>query len=317
LGDAVGQFGSTLPVQGLLLSGVKSVHAMNGTSVVLRTDGTVWAWGNNDYGVLGNGSTTSSKTPAQVSGLTGVTALATGMRHILTLKSDGTVWAWGDNAYNQLGDGTNVRRTRPVQVAGLTQVTAIAAGQSHSLALKSDGTVWAWGDNVMGCLGDGTTISRAVPFKVPGLSGVTSIAAGRAFSLAIRGTRELWGWGAGPLGDSISSYQTPTRTYQWASGTFSLFAGASHAVALDLTQGKAWTWGDLSSYGTCQTGQELYGRIPAELGLTGVEGVSVGDRYAHAFLTDGTVWGWGGGTRQKGNGQQTSGDCAPSKVLLP
>ncbi|WP_051256709.1 RCC1 domain-containing protein [Cystobacter fuscus] len=317
LGDAVGQFGSTLPVQGPLLPGVKSVHAINGTSLALRTDGTVWTWGSSDYGLQGNGGTTPSKTPAQVPGLTGVTALAMGIHHVLALKSDGTVWAWGENGDRQLGDGTGVSRTLPVQVAGLTQVTAVAAGRSHSLALKSDGTVWVWGTNVMGCLGDDSIDSSPVPRKLPGLSGVTSIAAGHAFSLAIRGTRELWGWGVGPLGDTTSYYRTPTRTYQWASGSISLFAGPSHAVALDRTQGKAWTWGDLSSHATCQSAEVNYGRVPAALGLTGVAGVSIGDRYAHAFLTDGTVWGWGGGPRQRGNDQVTSGECAPAKVLLP
>ena len=114
-------------------------------SLALKSDGTVWAWGYNGCGQLGDGSTTNRLTPVQVSGLTGVVAIAGGGSHSLALKSDGTVWAWGCNDYGQLGDGTTTNRLTPVQVSGLTGVVAIAGGGAHSLALKSDGTVWAWG----------------------------------------------------------------------------------------------------------------------------------------------------------------------------
>src|SRR5437867_3742727 len=108
-----------------------------------RGQGTVSAWGDNSFGELGNGTNTASNTPMQVSGHSGVTAIAGGEPHGLALKSDGTVWAWGDNYQGQLGNGTNTSSNTPVQVSGLSGVTAIAGGELHSLALKSDGTVWA------------------------------------------------------------------------------------------------------------------------------------------------------------------------------
>lgn len=324
LGAEVGPMVSTLPAQSTVLSGVKSVHATSDSSLALRTDGTVWAWGGNRDGVLGNGTTTPSATPVQVSGLTGVTALAAGRTHVLARKSDGTVWAWGDNSHGQLGDGTTVNRTRPVRVMGnwfqpLTGVTAVATGRTHSLVLKSDGTVWTWGANVQGCLGNGTTNPSLVPIKVTAMSGVTSIAAGDFFSLAIRGTRELWAWGGGPLGDAVaSSHPTPVRTFMWSSGTFSLFAGPNHAVALDRTQGTPWTWGALVSPSACASSAVNYGAIPAPIsGLTGVAGVSIGEQYAEAFLTDGTVWGWGDSFFQRGTDQGGTDSCAPVKALLP
>src|SRR6185436_7579276 len=101
-----------------------------------------------------NGTLINSSTPVQVTGLTGVTAIASGAYHSLALKSDGTVWAWGYNYYGTLGDGTTTTRSTPVQVSGLTGVIAVSAGTLHSLALKSDGTVWAWGYNGFGELGD-------------------------------------------------------------------------------------------------------------------------------------------------------------------
>ncbi|HCM52960.1 TPA: hypothetical protein DIS57_03315, partial [Candidatus Wolfebacteria bacterium] len=126
-------------------------------SVALKSDGTVWAWGRNNYGELGEGSGISKSTPVQVSGLSDVIAVSAGGDHALALKSDGTVWAWGYNANGQLGDGTTINKTTPIQIAGLSGVRTVLAGSLHSLVLKDDGTVWAWGDNYSGQLGDGTT----------------------------------------------------------------------------------------------------------------------------------------------------------------
>src|SRR3990167_10398908 len=112
-----------------------SAHTM-----ALRNDGTVWGWGYNTNGQLGNGSNAASLTPVQIPGLATVTAIAAGQLHTLALKSDGTVWAWGINLNGQLGNGTNIDSNVPTQVASLTGITAIAAGAAHSVALKSDGT---------------------------------------------------------------------------------------------------------------------------------------------------------------------------------
>lgn len=131
-----------------------------------KKDGSVWAWGENTYGQIGDGTTSNRNIPALVSGLTNIVNVAAGGGHSLAIKNDGTVWAWGNNQNGQLGDGTNTNRLTPVQVSGLSDVMAVAAGMNHSLALKSDGTVWAWGDNSCGQLGDGTTVSKNSPVKV-------------------------------------------------------------------------------------------------------------------------------------------------------
>jgi 6-phosphogluconolactonase (cycloisomerase 2 family)/alpha-tubulin suppressor-like RCC1 family protein/fibronectin type 3 domain-containing protein len=119
LGDGSTTTNRSTPVQASGLSGVTAIAAGAGHTLALKSDGTVWAWGRNSYGQLGDGSTTTRTTPVKVSGLSGVTAIVAGSSHSLALKSDGTVWGWGNNGYGQLGDGSTTSRTTPVQVSGL------------------------------------------------------------------------------------------------------------------------------------------------------------------------------------------------------
>jgi alpha-tubulin suppressor-like RCC1 family protein len=150
------------------LSGVMAIAAGSDHSVALKSNGTVWTWGANYAGQLGDGTTTNHYTPIQVGGLSGMTAIAAGGEHTVALKSDGTVWSWGAT----IGDGTTTNHLTPAQASGLSGVVAIAAGYSHTVALKSDGTIWAWGGNVHGELGDGTTTTHYTPVQVSGLTGL-------------------------------------------------------------------------------------------------------------------------------------------------
>src|SRR5208283_256083 len=125
--------------------------------------GTLWAWGYNGYGELGNGTTTNSYTPVQVNNLVNVIAVAGGYEHSLAVQSGGTVWAWGYNGYGELGNGTTTGSYAPVQVNNLSGVTAVASGFYYGLALESGGTVWAWGNNLNGELGNGNTTNSYTP----------------------------------------------------------------------------------------------------------------------------------------------------------
>jgi hypothetical protein len=196
------------------LSGVEAIAAGSSHSLALKKDGTVWAWGDNFFGELGDGKTkTDSPKPVRASDLKGVRAIEGGGWFSLALKNDGSVWAWGYNQDGELGHGTatNAKETKcentaeagsaqvrssctnsptPVRVSKLGGVQAIAAGSAHSLALKEDGTVWAWGANDQGQLGNGSktlggnTLGINSPAKVKDLAGVKVIAAGLDFSLA-------------------------------------------------------------------------------------------------------------------------------------
>ena len=212
----------------------------------LRSDGTVWTWGEGYGGPLGQGDQDNRFVPTQVPGLSNVASIAAGSSHMLALLRDGTVRAWGGNGTGQLGDGTTTDRTSPVIVQGLTNVKAIAAGGGQSLALRNDGTVWAWGQNYSGELGDGTNTPHSVPAPVIGLDNVVAINAGESFSFAIRSDGTVWGWGANwssQLGDGSGLSQTHPVKVASPSNIVSVSGGGTGAMAL-RSDGTVWSWGN-------------------------------------------------------------------------
>ena len=237
--------------------------------------GTVWTWGDNNYPPI----------PVQVSGLTGVVAIAAHLYNRLALKSDGTVWAWGDNQYGQLGDGTNTHRYTPVQVSGLTSVAAIDSSDAHSLALKSDGTVWSWGDNQYGQLGNGTTTDSNIPLKVVNLTGVVAISAGCNHSLALKSNGTVWAWGRNDSDQLGYSSSPPQQGYPRQvislSDAVAIAGGTRHSLAVK-SDGTVQTWGD-NQYGQLGDGTIHTNRsTPVQVyGLTGV--VAVAGGFAHSL----------------------------------
>jgi alpha-tubulin suppressor-like RCC1 family protein len=209
LGIGIGTYTyKTTPVKVNDLTGIISIAAGNRFSVALKNDGTVWVWGSNFYGQLGDGTLTNKTTPIQLTGFTNITAIAAANSdHCLALKNDGSVWAWGDNGFGQLGDATTTNKKSPVSVKGLANVSRIACGSYHSLALKNDGSVWSWGLNNNGQLGDNSTTNRNVPVNVQNLKGINSIAAGNTHSIAAKNNGTVWAWGDntyGQIGDGTT-----------------------------------------------------------------------------------------------------------------
>lgn len=136
----------------------------------IRQNGTAWAWGRNNYGQLGDGTTVNKSSPVSVvGGFTDWIKVDGGFYHSLGLRSNGTAWSWGNNSSGQLGDGTTVSKSSPVSVVGgVANWTQVSAGQNHSVALRSDGTAAAWGLNTQGQLGDGTAVAKSSPVSVVG-----------------------------------------------------------------------------------------------------------------------------------------------------
>lgn len=280
--------------------GVEKVVAvaggLQGHSLALTSDGTVWAWGENMSGQLGDGTTTARSTPAKVANLTGVTAIAAGAYHVLALRNDGTVWAWGSNGYGQVGNGAaGADVPVPTQVAGIGDVVAIAGGARHSLALKSDGTVWAWGGNYAGQLGDNSTTDRYAPVRSQ-IDNVRSIAAGWDHSLAAKSDKTAWAWGAGlygQIGNGTSDRAYPAQI-SGISGVEQVAAGSYHSLAA-TSDGAAWAWGsERNGVLGNNTSSSMARPTPQRvLNISGVKTVAAGYEHSLALTGDGKVWGWG------------------------
>jgi alpha-tubulin suppressor-like RCC1 family protein len=141
--------------------------ASNGFTVAVKTDGTLWTWGDALLGKLGNGTTTPNlSSPVQVGTLTNWAEVSSGASHTLAVKTDGTLWAWGSNVSGRLGDSTTSNRSSPVQIGTLTNWSKVCAGTGTSWAIKTDGTLWSWGAATDGSLGDGTITGKSSPVQV-------------------------------------------------------------------------------------------------------------------------------------------------------
>jgi MYXO-CTERM domain-containing protein len=265
-------------------------------TVALKSDGTVWAWGNNDDGQLGDNTTIARHTPVQASGLGGVVAVAAGATHTVALKSDGMVWAWGYNGYGQLGDNTVADRHTPVEVSGVGGNVAVTAGTWHTVALQSyNGTLAAWGYNGFGQLGDNTTTNRYTPVLVFGIIDVVAVAAGGLHTVALKSNGTVWAWGyngQGQLGDNSTGTRLLPVQVSGLSGVIAVAAGGAHTVALK-SDGTVRAWGNNDSG---QLGDNTIAdrHTPVQVsGLSGVIAVAAGGAHTVALKSDGTVWAWG------------------------
>ncbi len=277
------------------LSGVVSVGAGQYHSLAVRRDGTVWGWGKNSGGQLGDGTTVERTSPVRVVGLTGGSAVAGGWDHSLALRDDGTVWAWGANYAGQLGDGTTTSSLVPVQVPGLAGIVAIAANRSQSFAVGGDGTLWAWGYNGYGQLGDGTTTDRWSPVAV--LSSVTAVAAGYLHTLALRSDGTVWAWGANYFGQLGLGTQTPFEpTPQLVAAlppATAVGAGYDHSLTV-AADGSVYAWG-YNQYGQAADPSLVEAVLaPRQVpGLSGIVAVAGGLYHSLALGANGRVYGWG------------------------
>jgi alpha-tubulin suppressor-like RCC1 family protein len=254
-------------------------------SLFLKTDGTVWATGDNSNGELGNGTQSREASPIQV--MTNVKSISAGSSHSFFLKTDGTVWATGNNFSGKLGDGTTTNRTSPTQV--MTNVKSTSIGESHSLFLKTDGTAWASGDNSAGQLGDGTRKNKTSPIQV--IANVNAIYAGGYFSLFLKTDGTVWASGenlSGQFGNGVMSYESPP--VQVASQVSAFSASNSHTLFLK-TDGTVWATGS-NSYGQLGDGTNTDKKTPVQV-MTNVKAIAASGIHSLFLKTDGTVWATG------------------------
>jgi prepilin-type N-terminal cleavage/methylation domain-containing protein len=281
----------------------------------LKSDGTVWCWGDNQDGQLGNGNLIDQFTPVQVSGMTSATQIAIGNEHGCALKSDDTVWCWGDNDHGELGDGYTTDNWTPEQVTGLTDVMAIGAGWS-TCALKSDGTTWCWGNASNGALGNNTTApDQLIPVHVPGFTDGVEVVVTELTAYARKADGTMWSWGRGMYGkhgdgtnnDSLTPQQVPGM-----SGVEQISAQNDH-VCVRRTDSTVWCWGKNNFLQIDDSGPHK--NVPTQItGLSGVELIGTGWNHTCALKSDGAVWCWGKGDRGEMGDGDTDNEFPPIQI---
>ena len=293
---------------GLAEHAISALAAGARHSLALTSDGKVEAWGKNDYGQLGDGTTTDHPLPVQV--LIGdVDKIASGYFHTLAIKTDGSLWAWGLNNSGQLGDSSIITHTTPTPIGTDKNWLAIAAGAYFTIGLKSDGSLWSWGNNSNGQLGLGHYSDRSIPTRIGIDNDWAAIAAGYQHTAALKRDGSLWTWGYnafGQLGDNTTfSRNTPARVAadtDWQA----IAADGYHTLALKK-DGSLWAWGH-NGYGQLGDGATIQRSIPTRIGRdTDWSALAPGYQHTLAIKSDGSLWAWGGNTQgQLGEGTTAS-----------
>lgn len=304
------------------LTGVTSVALGANHTLALKSDGTVYAWGQNKYGQLGNGAQADTQVPIQVQGLTNIVQIAAGNWHSLALRTDDVVYVWGWNQRGQLGDGTagsGQMTLTPTLVREMTGVTQVGAGGEFSLALKGDGTLWAWGLNGNGQIGaepgGGWKEFYPQPTQVL-MDDVARFYTGDMQVVAYNGKGEAYAWGA--LGWIISGARDvdrpkPIRVPEW-DGFDAL--DLWNAQAIGLKDGEVWVWGNGGRGHLAQNGTGIQVTPQRVAGLGGVTDIAAGYGFDLTLAGDVYAWGWNR-EGELGRGTITDRETTPARVLLP
>jgi alpha-tubulin suppressor-like RCC1 family protein len=316
----------------------------------LQPAGTVLCWGLNNFGQLGNGTTTKSLTPVPVTDLNQVVGLSANGNHSCALQSAGTVRCWGGNNSGQLGNGTTTKSLTSVAVTGLSDAKALASGANHNCAIRASGSVVCWGDNSAGQLGDGTKTKRSTPVAVAGLTDAVALSVNGRSSCAVRapGTAVCWGvqfdgqlfFFNGVIdGPADSTRATTTVAITGLSDVRAISAGLSHGCAI-VGSGAVKCWG-FNAFGELGNGSvslptntttftttttttittdtiaditAITNAVPVT-GITNAVALSTGGAYSCALLADKTIKCWGNNSvGQLGDGSANANQSTPVAV---
>jgi len=274
--------------------------------ILVIIDGSLWAWGHNWHGQLGDGTTDNRERPVQIGIYTDWAIIAVGGGHTVALKYDGSLWAWGYNWHGQLGDGTTENRIVPVQIGYDTDWVSVFAGDSFTMAIKADGSLWAWGRNCSGQLGDGTEMDRLIPTQIGIDTNWVHVMPDAIHTLALKCDGSLWFWGSDlyiTIGNGsprleISSDQTRIRNTPVEIGVYDdwirmVTERPWHSEFLIKDDGSLWAQGN-NSEGQLGDGTTISRDTFVQIG-SDMDWVNVVTRgfQTIAIKTDGSVWSWG------------------------
>lgn len=287
-------------------------------ALAIKKNGTLWAWGQNAVGQLGDGTFENRANPVQVGTDSDWAFVAAGERHTLALKKDGSLWGWGDNSYGQLGLSV-FSVELPARLFPGNDWSAMVAGRRHSVFLKTDGTLWVAGRNDAGQLGIGNTTDSYQIVQVGTSSNWSKIAAGSEHTLALQKDGSLWAWGAnfsGQLGDGTSTALKTLPTRAGAATDWSaLAAGRDHSIALKV-DGTLWAWGG-NTYGQIADSlRVIFRNLPTRVGNSSDwTAIAAGLNHSLVVKQDKSLWAWGWNYLGQ-LGQGTSSDLATNLVPI-
>lgn len=289
------------PVQTIAAaSNWKQIFAKGRATAAIKTDGTLWLWGRNLEGILGDNTRIHRSSPVQtVSGGTNWELIGGAYYHMAAIKTDGTLWTWGDNTFGGLGDNTTLRRSSPVQtVSGGTNWKFATGGYYHTVTLKTDNSLWIWGYNASGQLGTNNTTNRSSPVQtVSAGNNWKQVAAGFDHTAAIKQDGTLWTWGrntTGQLGDnSTTDKSSPVQTITASTNWRQVTCGDRYTAAIK-TDGTLWIWGEnVDGQLGDNTRTNRSSPIQTVSAGTNWKVIDGGGNTTAAIKNDGTLWLWG------------------------
>ena len=270
----------------------------HGHTMAIKSDGSLWAWGLNESGQLGDGTTTDRLRPVMV--MENIAYVSSGWGHTMAVGLDGSLWAWGWNGAGQLGDGTTTDRLRPEMI--MENIAYVSSGFSHTMAVGLDGSLWAWGWNGDGQLGDGTTTNRLRPEMIMENIAYVSSEWDHTMAVGLDGSLWAWGWNYwGQLGDGTTTDRL--RPEMIMENIAYVSSGWGHTMAIK-SDGSLWAWG-LNESGQLGDGTTT-DRLRPVMVMEDVAYVSSGVGHTMAIGLDGSLWAWGwNGDGQLGDGTTT------------
>lgn len=293
--------GSNIPIKIEGLDEIIDIEAGQGHCLALKKDGTVWAWGDNEYGQLGYGKAGGDDWAiTQVSGLSDITKISTRSNHNLALTKAGEVFSWGENGYYQVGTGSNSpsKISTPIKINNLSDVKDIQATGSFSFVVKNDGTAWGWGLNNQGQLGDGTTYTRAKPTYISGLNNIKKLVCGHTFTIVLKDDGTIWVTGRnseGQFGDGTTVNSRKFKKVTDIDDAVDIFVGDFQTYVI-RSNGEVWSWGKndngLVGHDFEKYSYEVASPAPIE-GLKNIKSISSNSINAVAVSNDGLVYGMG------------------------
>lgn len=274
---------ASVPEKVVGLPAIKALAAGQTHSMALGVDGTVWTWGGNDNGQIGNGTETDSLIPQQVKGLSNVISIDADWTKSYAVKDDGTIWVWGGFYYKD-ANGNVQNPKSPVRLKGFEQIISVSAGYGSFMALKSDGTVWY---NY-----DGLT-------QVPGITDIVQIAVGAQYVYGLKSNGTVWYWGSGGVGmvnGVVVDDDSAPRAVANMTDVVAIQASAGGPLML-RSDGTVWASGD-NPGGQLGIGSYKSSDVPVQVLLlkkiTRIAAHGLGYR-SMAIRADGTLWSWGKG----------------------